>query len=58
MSCSLTVEIDFTDVPYSVCEGVGTITVCAEVVEGESAMPLLINLATVSGTATGRLPNA
>ena len=56
MCCFPTVEIDFTNASFSVCEGEGMVTVCAEVIEGESAAPLLISLATVSGTATGRYP--
>ena len=47
--------IDFTEAEYNVCENEPSITVCVELMEGESATSIPIGLETVPGTATGKL---
>ena len=47
--------VDFSEAAYQVCESENMITVCATIVNGESATPIPLNLRTVPGTANGML---
>jgi len=49
------VVFDFSEAAYRVCESENMVTVCATIVNGESATPIPFNLRTVPGTANGML---